>query len=132
MKVPSSPKCILLFCDPTTSSNGTIIIYISGSKTCASAWINWQQKSSQFWAQTFMEFSSVILSKRNMNFTKERQEIKLSILSYVHSETQPYFILTISHCNYSTCFLLSPFFPFLENVLTFFNKMSEVMWYILP
>lgn len=67
-----------------------------------------------------------------MNLTKERQEIKLSILSYVHSETQPYFILTISHCNYSTCFLLSPFFPFLENFLSFLNKMSEVMWYILP
>lgn len=40
--------------------------------------------------------------------------------------------LTISHCDYPTSFLLSPFSFFLASGLTFFNEMPEVTCYIFP
>lgn len=69
LKVPSSPKCILLFCDPAIHSNSTIIIYISGSKICASAWISWQQNSSHFWERLSWNFLLSWASAMSPQFT---------------------------------------------------------------
>lgn len=68
-----------------------------------------------------------------MNFTRERQEIQLTVYAqlYPHLSSTTYFILTISHSNYSTSFLLSPFSSILANGFTFFNEIFEVMSYIL-